>query len=219
MKRACNRCPDRRNRGGRRQRQRISVLSRPALRLGWRGRARRHSLRRVWNAEVDDRRGCPRPRRPCLRSKAIGGDYGVPLVAYDGTSGGLSGDGKSLVLGSYGPLPGKSGKTRFVVLNARTLARHRAIVLAGSWSFDAVSPTADTLYLTQHLRAGDKPLYRVRAYDARSGHLGPPIVDRLEGEEEMGGQPVARSSSAAAAGRTRSTPGAATSRSSTRSTP
>ena len=43
-----------------------------------------------------------------LRSKVIRGDFAVPLVAYDGTPGGLSGNGKSLVLGSYGPLPGQS---------------------------------------------------------------------------------------------------------------
>jgi hypothetical protein len=131
-----------------------------------------------------------------LKSKVVRGDYGVPLVAYDGTPGGLSGDGESLVLGSYGPLPGQSGQTRFVVLDTRTLASRRAIVLEGSWSFDAVSPTAGTLYLTEHLRAGDKPLYRIRTYDARSGRLRGAIVDRLEGEEEMGGQPVARASSA-----------------------
>jgi hypothetical protein len=129
-----------------------------------------------------------------LRSKVVRGEYGVPLVAYDGTAGGLSGDGRSLVLGSYGPLPGQSGKTRFLVLDTRTLATRRAIVLEGSWSFDAVSPTAGTLYFTEHLRAGDRPVYRVRTYDARSRRLRGAIVDRLEGEEEMGGQPVARAS-------------------------
>jgi hypothetical protein len=131
-----------------------------------------------------------------LRSKVVRGEYGVPLVAYDGTAGGLSGDGRSLVLGSYGPLPGQSGKTRFVVLDTKSLAARRSIVLDGSWSFDAVSPIAATLYFTEHLRAGDKPLYRVRTYDARSGRLRGAIVDRLEGEKEMGGQPVARASSA-----------------------
>jgi hypothetical protein len=130
-----------------------------------------------------------------LRSTVVRGDYGVPLVAYDGTSGGLSGNRRSLVLGSYGPLPGQAGRTRFAILNTRTLATRRLIVLDGSWSFDAVSPDAATLYLTEHLRAGDKPLYRVRTFDARSGRLRGAIVDRLEGEEEMGGQPVARASS------------------------
>lgn len=130
-----------------------------------------------------------------LRSKVLRGSYGVPLVAYDGTAGGLSGDRRSLVLGSYGPLPGDSGKTRFAVLDTNTLALRHAIVLSGSWSFDAVSPDASTIYFTEHLRAGDRPLYRVRTFDVRAEVLRGAIVDRLEGEEEMGGAPVGRASS------------------------
>jgi hypothetical protein len=130
-----------------------------------------------------------------LRSRVIRGFYGVPLVAYDTTPGGLSGNGRSLVLGSYGPLPGDSGRTRFVVLSTTTLAVRREIVLDGSWSYDAVSPDASTIYFTEHLRAGDTPLYRVRTFDTRAGLLQGAIVDRLEGEDEMGGVPVARASS------------------------
>lgn len=40
-----------------------------------------------------------------LRSRAVRGFYGVPLIAYDGTTSGLSGDGRTLVLATYGPLP------------------------------------------------------------------------------------------------------------------
>jgi hypothetical protein len=132
-----------------------------------------------------------------LRSRVVTGFFGVPLVAYDGTSGGLSGDGRSLVLSSYGPSPGSPGKTTFVVLDTRSLkARHR-VVLRGSWSFDAVSPSASTVYLVQHISAGENPRYRVRPLVlARGGRLGRPLVDRLEGEWDMGGSPVARASSA-----------------------
>src|SRR5262245_55032245 len=60
-----------------------------------------------------------------LRSNAVRGFYAVPLVAYNGVAGGVSGDGDSLVLGSYGPFPGTSGKTRFAVLDTGTLGvRH-----------------------------------------------------------------------------------------------
>jgi hypothetical protein len=131
-----------------------------------------------------------------LRTKVLRGFYGVPLVAYDGTSGGLAGSKRSFVLSSYGPVPGSTGKTRFLVLSTRTLTGGPPIVLRGSWSFDAISPDAATLYLTQHLRAGDDPLYRVRPFDRRAGRLGGAIVDRLEGERDMGGVPVSRMSSA-----------------------
>jgi len=170
----------------------------PGLVYGWNGVGTGHGVRYVaFGMPKSTIVAAVRARDGrVLRSNVVRGEYGVPLVAYNGTSGGLSGDRKSLVLGWYGPLPGQSGKTRFVVLDTRTLDARRAIVLDGSWSFDAVSPTAGTLYFTEHLRAGDRPLYRVRTYDARSGRLGGAIVDRLEGEEEMGGQPVARASSA-----------------------
>ena len=130
-----------------------------------------------------------------LRTGAVKGFYAVPLVTYNGVAGGLSGDGRSLVLGSYGPMPGEPGKTRFAVLGTRTLALRRQIVLDGSWSFDAVSPDASTLFLTEHLRGGDEPLYRIRTLDARTGRLGGAIVDRLENERDMTGAPVARATS------------------------
>jgi len=170
----------------------------PGLQYGWPGVGARDGVRYVAFgmprstivAAVRARDG------RVLRSRVVRGFYGVPLVAYDGTPGGLSGNGRTLVLGSYGPLPGRAGKTRFAVLGTKTLAVRRAIVLRGSWSFDAVSPDAATLFLTEHVRAGDDPLYRVRPFDLRTGRLGGAVVDRLESEAEMGGVPVARASSA-----------------------
>lgn len=128
-----------------------------------------------------------------MQSKVLRGFYGVPLVSYDGTSGGLSGDGKLLVLASYGPLPGKAGKTRFAVLSTRTLTLRRLLVLPRSWSFDALSPDGSTLYLVEHIRAGQNPRYRVRALDVASSRLVPgAIVDTRENEALMRGQPATR---------------------------
>lgn len=131
-----------------------------------------------------------------VHSKVVRGFYGVPLVSYDGTSGGLSGDGKSLALASYGPYPGQAGKTRFVVMSTRTLDVLREVVLNGSWSFDAISPDGSMLYLVEHISAGQTPRYRVRSYDLRARRLIPgAIVDRLENESVMDGQPVTRATS------------------------
>jgi hypothetical protein len=129
-----------------------------------------------------------------LQTKSLRGQYGIPLVAYDGTAGGLSGNGKRVVVASYGPVPGSSGTTSFAVLDAKNLRLKRLTRLEGSWSFDAISPDGSVLYLTQHVRAGESPIYRVRTFDVRTGLLRGPLVDRLEGD--MGGEPVTRATSA-----------------------
>ncbi|HYI75761.1 MAG TPA: hypothetical protein VEW90_10865 [Gaiellaceae bacterium] len=132
-----------------------------------------------------------------VNSRSIRGFYGVPLVAYDGTTGGLSGDGETLVVSSYGPLPGDAGTTRFLALRAKTLNPYRLVELRGTWSFDALSPDGSRLYLVEHISAGDVPRYRVRAYDLEAGRLLPKaVIDRLVSKALMGGEPVTRASTA-----------------------
>jgi hypothetical protein len=131
-----------------------------------------------------------------VRSSVLHGFYGVPIVAWDGSTGGVSGDGRSLVLASYGPPPGQRGVTSFVVLNAQTLRKAHTVRLAGSWAYDAVSPDGSTIYLVEYLSAGQSPHYRVRSLDTETGRLDPePIVDRREDEVLMRGQPVTRMTS------------------------
>jgi hypothetical protein len=128
-----------------------------------------------------------------LQTKVVRGFYGVPLVAYDGTAGGLSGDRKSLVLATYGPFPGRAGKTRFAVVNTSTLRLRSRVELPGSWSYDAISPDGSTLYLVEHMSPPPNAQYRVRIFDLAAGRLlAGAIVDRLEKEEVMGGEPVTR---------------------------
>ena len=132
-----------------------------------------------------------------VRSNVVRGFYGVPLVAYDGTTGGVSGNGRSLVLGSDGPLPGERGTTGFVVLDTRSLRPRQQLRLPGSWSFDAISPDGSLVYLVEHLSAGTNPRYRVRVYDLETDRLVPgAIVDRVERETVMRGRPVTRATSA-----------------------
>src|SRR5215471_17355527 len=51
-----------------------------------------------------------------LRWSSVRGSYGVPQVAWDGSMGGLTRDGRTLVLASYATPPGTGASTRFVVL-------------------------------------------------------------------------------------------------------
>jgi hypothetical protein len=130
-----------------------------------------------------------------LRARPLRGYLGIPLVTYNGTAGGLSGNGKRLAVATYAPVPGQSGNTRFVVIDTKSMRTRRSVVLDGSWSFDAISPDGSTLFLTEHITAGKNPRYRVRSYDVRAGVLHGALVDRLENEQEMGGDPIARASS------------------------
>jgi hypothetical protein len=125
------------------------------------------------------------------RTSVLKGRWGVPMVAYDGTAGGLSADAQRLVLMQPGLLDRKV--SRFVVIGARWLRVRQRISLNGHWNYDALSPDASTLYLIQSLSRKHPDRYAVRAYDLRARRLLPrPIVDPNEPDEPMRGYPVTR---------------------------
>jgi hypothetical protein len=145
----------------------------------------------------------------------LGGDYDVPAVDYNGTGGGLSADGKTLVLGSFAigdPPVYPPKKTRLAILDTdlrpqrhlqagqRSPSVFSAIELRGHYAFDAISPDGSTVYLIHHFPnlAGPSYIthYEVRAYDLKSDRLLPePIVDPDEPEEQMEGLPLYRAMS------------------------
>jgi hypothetical protein len=119
------------------------------------------------------------------------GGWGIPVVANDGTAGGLAADAHTLVLMQPAKrLPRRV--SRFAVLDTRSLRVEHRIVLRRDWSFDAISPDAATLYLTQTLdRNGTR--YAVRAYDLRARRLlHEPVVDPSERDEPLRGFPITR---------------------------
>jgi hypothetical protein len=127
-----------------------------------------------------------------LNSGSLRGFYGIPGLTWNGDVGGLSPDGRLLVVGEAG-----TGTTvlrsvsRFAVLAARTLRTRARIALRGDFSFDAVSPDGRKLFLIQHTSSRDLQRYRVRAYDLADQRLLPgAIVDRTE--PNMRGFPIAR---------------------------
>jgi MYXO-CTERM domain-containing protein len=131
-----------------------------------------------------------------LRSRFLHGDFTVPAVALDGTAAGLSADGTTLALiRPRARFPQR--RTSLLILDAELLQlRHRA-TLRGDFSFDAISPDGRSLYLVEYLSRRDPTRYAVRAYDVDAGRLlAAPIVDPREPEEQMGGYPITRVSSA-----------------------
>jgi hypothetical protein len=130
-----------------------------------------------------------------LASRLLRGRLAVPLVAFDGSAGGLSADGGTLVLiRPRAQFPRQ--QTGFSVLDAGRLRVRDAFALRGDFSFDALSPDGRWLYLIEYLSPTDPNRYAVRLYDLAAGRLEPePIVDPEEAAEPMRGYPITRATS------------------------
>jgi len=124
-----------------------------------------------------------------LRWRQLRGYFGVPVISLDGTTEGISRDGRKLVLAT----PSGGTSTQFALIDTKTL-RLRRIGLRGIWSYDAISPDGSLLYLIQYSGLGSAtPAYRVRAYDVAARRmLARPVVDPENGERLMRGWSVTR---------------------------
>src|SRR4051812_28021788 len=127
-----------------------------------------------------------------VRSRKVDLGFTIPTVAIDKTTSGLSADGKTLVLAR--PLSGLGqATTQFEVLNAESLRFREPISLRGTYSFDAISPDGNLVYLIQYTSPANPSHYLVRAYDLRAGHLlHAPVIDPSEAGQPMTGRPVTR---------------------------
>jgi hypothetical protein len=130
-----------------------------------------------------------------LGSRLLRGTFTIPAVAYDGSAGGLSGDGRTLVLIE----PRTSfprAETTFAVIDTPRLTERAVIRLPGDFSFDAISPRGVSVYLIQYTSALDPTRYLVRSYDLAARHLNAAaVVDPHERGEKMRGQPLSRATS------------------------
>jgi hypothetical protein len=134
-----------------------------------------------------------------VKWRALGGEWGVPAVAFDGTAGGLTRDGGTLVLADWGPP--ENGALRassdFQLVDTETLRTRGRVLLDGDFAFDALSPDGSTLYLVEHVPGEDTTRYRVRAYDLRADRLLPQVIaDKRQQGWVMRGYPLERAESA-----------------------
>jgi hypothetical protein len=120
-----------------------------------------------------------------LRWTYLRGAYGVPAVAWDGSTGGLARNGRRLVLSSF-PSHG-SAVSRFVVLHPSTLRVRARMTLRGAFAFDALSPGGSLLYLFQYLGGPQSTRYAVRVLNLNT--------KRREPDEKMTGIAVTRAES------------------------
>jgi hypothetical protein len=127
-----------------------------------------------------------------LASSLLPGTFTIPAVAYDGSAGGISGDGRTLVLIK----PRDSfprAQTTLALIETPQLKSRGVIKLRGDFSFDAISVQGTLLYLIQYTSAVDPTRYVVRSYDIAARHLiAAPVVDPHERGEKMRGQPLTR---------------------------
>lgn len=130
-----------------------------------------------------------------VRWMFVKGNFGIPQVAFDGTTDGLSRDGRMLVLGDVASSPTGTKNSSFAVVDVRRFRLQRMIRLRGDFTLDALSPNARMLYLVEHLAAQDPNRYRVRAYDLGARRLIPTVViDKRSRVSVMQGAPISRAS-------------------------
>ena len=133
-----------------------------------------------------------------LRSASVPGAWGIPMVTFDGGTGGLSPDGHVLVLSdNVRPNGAPRIRSRFAVIRTRTLEPTGTVSLHGDFSFDALSPQGGTLFLISHVSRTDLTKYQVRAYDLSAGRLLPRVIaDKRQEGWIMNGWPVTRATTA-----------------------
>jgi hypothetical protein len=119
------------------------------------------------------------------------GSWGIPMITY-GDAGGLSRDGRTLVLQSVAV----GRRTSFLLMGTHSSRRLDGFTLKGNYSFDALSPDASKLYLIERVDSMNSSRYIVRAYDLRTHTLLPGrIADRTQKSWVMQGDAVTRTTS------------------------
>jgi hypothetical protein len=131
-----------------------------------------------------------------LAWRSLRGTFTIPAVAYDGSAGGLSANGTTLVLiEPRASFP--RAETKLLVLDSDGLRPRRLVTLPGDFSFDAISPSGSWLYFIHYVSPTDPTRYLVQAFDVQRGRLvAKPIIDPKEPGEKMRGNPLSRTMSA-----------------------
>ena len=123
---------------------------------------------------------------------SLRGSWGIPQVAFDGATAGISAGGQTLVLGRNATTL-YAKRTRFALVNPLKMRLRRIVSLPGAFFFDAISPDGGTMYLIQLTSRRNLLRYAVRAYDLGRDRLVPgAVVDKTEPDERMAGVPMAR---------------------------
>ena len=125
-----------------------------------------------------------------LGSLRLPGRWTLPATVIGGAPDAATADGRTIVLARA-----SARATRFALVDASLRRAPRTITLPGRFAFDAIAPDARRMFLIEPRPGGH---YLVRNYDLVRDELMPgAVIDKLEGEWQMEGQPVARAVPAA----------------------
>jgi hypothetical protein len=168
----------------------------PGVALGgggasWQGHTERFVAARATNGTRVTERS--RVGGMTLRARTIPGRFGIPFVAYDGSTEQVPAASPVVVVAGRSSPAALPRRSSFVVLSTRDLHVVRRFTLGGAFAFDALSPDGAIMYLTQHASRAHITRYTVRAYDIRAGRLLPGVIaDKTNHEWRMDGLPAAR---------------------------
>jgi DNA-binding beta-propeller fold protein YncE len=120
------------------------------------------------------------------REMSVKGAWQLPSIGLARLPGGLSADGRTLVLeAATAAGSGTDAPTRFAIVATEGTSAPRVITLPGRFTFDALSPDGTLLYVIEHLSRSD---YLVRQVDVRTGLLAAgAILDKRNVDERMAG--------------------------------
>jgi len=122
-----------------------------------------------------------------LGTLQLGHAYRMPNATANGLPGGMSPNGRWLVVERYDAPEGEGlpRDSHFLLINTQPLHVVGRIDLAGFFDFDAISNDGNHLFLVQYINGRE---YYVRLYDVANGRLEPsPVVDKIDGGEAMSG--------------------------------
>jgi YVTN family beta-propeller protein len=117
------------------------------------------------------------------------GNYRLPEATLSGLPGGLSQNGRWLVVESFDMAGNIPSATHFLVIDTTYSVSPRPVDLHGNFNFDAISNDGRRLYLIEFVST---TIYRVRMYNVLQGLMDPTIVfDKSDGSQAMAGLRIA----------------------------
>jgi len=119
-------------------------------------------------------------------TERLPGYFQLPLATMNGVPGGLSQDGRWLVVQRFDPTSSPvPATTHLVVIDTLYTKPLQQIDLNGYFQFDAISNDGRRIYLIQYVSSTD---YYVRQFDVGIGQLNPNVIfDKADGTSAMAG--------------------------------